>query len=182
MEEIIKRIKEDCMHQKEKNPIIIFNTLANKKYIRIHGPEHHILDGACLLTAYYNAGGSIDLNNALDEIMSRGKKMPGAMCGMWGVCGAVSSLGAALSIIDNTTPLSSDSSWGKHMEYTSHTLNKLSKIGGPRCCKRDAFVSLQTAIDFINIHYPIQLETSSIICHFHDKNQQCIKTRCPFYK
>ena len=30
---------------------------ANQDYIRIHGPEHHILDGAALLTAFYNAGG-----------------------------------------------------------------------------------------------------------------------------
>ena len=32
--------------------------------------------------------------------------MPGAMCGFWGVCGAITSVGAALAIIDGTGPLS----------------------------------------------------------------------------
>ena len=69
------------------------------------------------MTAFYNAGGRIELAAALNELMKRGLQMPGATCGLWGVCGAVSSLGAALSIIDETGPLSADSSWGKHMEF-----------------------------------------------------------------
>ena len=39
---------------------------------------------------------------ALEKIMFEGLRMPGAMCGHWGVCGSISSLGAALSIINNT--------------------------------------------------------------------------------
>ena len=27
-----------------------------KDYISIHGPEHHVLDGSCFLTALHNAG------------------------------------------------------------------------------------------------------------------------------
>ncbi len=55
-----------------------------------------------MLTAYYNAGGKIELETSLNELMRRGLQMPGATCGMWGVCGAVSSMGAALAIIDGT--------------------------------------------------------------------------------
>ena len=40
---------------------VIFKQIAEKEYISIHGPEHHILDGASLLVAYKNAGGEIDL-------------------------------------------------------------------------------------------------------------------------
>ena len=50
----------------------------------MHGPEHHILDGACLLVAFKNAGGEIDLDDALNKIMIEGLRMPGAMCGFWG--------------------------------------------------------------------------------------------------
>lgn len=101
--------------EKSKNPVEIFNNIAKREFIRIHGPEHHVLDGAALLTAFYNAGGNIDLYNCLKELMKRGLQMPGATCGMWGVCGAVSSMGAALFIIDKTGPVSSDKSWGKHL-------------------------------------------------------------------
>ena len=182
MEERAKRIVEVCMQEKCRNPIEIFNNIALKNFIRIHGPEHHILDGAALLTAFYNAGGKIELSISLNELMKRGLQMPGATCGMWGVCGAVTSMGAALSIIDQTGPLSADDSWGRHMEFTSKALAGLSKVGGPRCCKRDAFICFQSAIEHINEHYEVKLEGSNIECCFSEKNEQCIKERCPFYK
>jgi len=177
-----KKIIEESLSIDSKNPIDIFKTIAAKDYIRIHGPEHHILDGVALLTAFYNAGGNLDLARALEELMKRGLAMPGATCGMWGVCGAVTSMGAALSIIDGTGPLTTDDTWGKHMQFTSKALSSLADIGGPRCCKRDAYLSFQEAIKYINDNYDVTLENSDIVCGFSSENQQCIKDRCPFYK
>ena len=182
MEDRERKIIEACLQEKSKNPVDIFFNIAHMDFVRIHGPEHHVLDGAALLTAYYNAGGKIELQTSLNELMKRGLQMPGATCGMWGVCGAVSSMGAALSIIDGTGPLSTDSTWGKHMEFTSKALCSLSQVGGPRCCKRDAFLSFQKSIEYINENYDVKLEKSSIECCFSEKNEQCIKERCPFYK
>lgn len=182
MEERAKKIIEACLDEKSTNPIEIFYHIAQKDFIRIHGPEHHVLDGAALLTAFYNAGGNMKLEESLRELMKRGMQMPGATCGMWGICGAVSSMGAALSIIDGTGPLSSDSSWGKHMEFTSKALHGLSQIGGPRCCKRDAFISFEKAIEYVNENYQVKLDRSHIECCFSERNEQCIKERCPYYK
>lgn len=112
--------------------------------------------------------------------MKRGMQMPGATCGMWGVCGAVSSMGAALSIIDGTGPISTDDSWGKHMLFTSSALQRLAEIGGPRCCKRDAFLSFEEAVKFINENYDVKLEVSNVTCDFHERNEQCIGKKCPF--
>ena len=182
MEERAKKIIDACLQETSKNPIDIFCNIAQRDFVRIHGPEHHVLDGAALLTAFHNAGGAIELQTSLNELMKRGLQMPGATCGMWGVCGAVSSLGASLSIIDGTGPLSSDLSWGKHMEFTSKALCSLSRVGGPRCCKRDAFLSLQKAIEYIIENYNVRLESSRIECSFSKKNEQCIKEKCPFYK
>lgn len=147
----------------------------------MHGPEHHVLDGAALLTAYRNAGGSVDLPAALAELMSRGLQMPGAMCGRWGVCGAVASVGAALSILEQTGPLTSDDSWGSHMGYTSRALGELSRIGGPRCCKRDAYVSLLTAVDYVRDRYGVSLQKDDIVCGFYPRNAQCLGEKCPFF-
>ncbi len=177
-----KRIIEACLQEKSTNPIDIFIKIAKMDFVRIHGPEHHVLDGAALLTAFWNAGGQIDLQTSLEELMQRGLQMPGATCGMWGICGAVSSMGAALSIIDGTGPLSTDSSWGKHMEFTSKALFSLSQVGGPRCCKRDAFLAFQKAIEYVNENYNVKLESSRIECSFSEKNEQCISNKCPFYK
>lgn len=181
-EERCRKIVAACLEETSKNPIEIFKKIANQDFVRIHGPEHHILDGAALLTAFYNAGGKIELQNALEELVRRGLQMPGATCGQWGVCGAVSSMGAALSIIDGTGPLSTDDSWGKHMKFTSKALGALAEVGGPRCCKRDAFLAFQEAITFVNANYPVELDQSQISCMYSEKNQQCIQSRCPFYR
>ena len=176
-----EKIIAKCLLEKGTNPLEIFINIAQSDFIRIHGPEHHILDGAALLTAFYNAGGNIDLEESLMELTERGLQMPGASCGMWGICGAVSSMGAALSIIDGTGPLTTDASWGNHMIFTSNALKRLSEIGGPRCCKRDAYLSFEEAIKYINAHFDIHMESSNITCYFYEKNKQCIKNRCPFY-
>ncbi len=182
MEQRGKLIINECLETDSRCPIDIFVTIAKKDFIRMHGPEHHILDGAALLTAFYNAGGKIELKEALDELMKRALSMPGAMCGLWGVCGAVTALGAALSIIDGTSPLSADGSWGRHMDYTSSALLKIAKTNGPRCCKRDGFLSLKEAVKYVNENYGVVLEDREITCSFFERNEQCIGDKCPFKK
>ena len=181
MEERVKYIIDACLKTEGTNPMAIFNKVALGEPVRMHGPEHHILDGACVLTAFRNAGGNIDLKSALERLAEEGLRMPGAACGLWGVCGAVTSIGAALAIIDGTGPLSVDDSWGSHMQFTSVALKKLSEIGGPRCCKRDAIVSMQTAVEYINARYEVKLESENFRCGFSNRNEQCLKERCPFY-
>jgi len=181
LEERGQLIIEDCMKLHSTNPVQIFITLTNKDYMRIHGPEHHVLDGASILTAFFHAGGKIDLRQALEKLMAEGLRMPGATCGLWGVCGAVTSIGAALAIIDGTGPLSEDGTWGKHMEFTSKALGELARVNGPRCCKRDAFLAFEEAIKFINENYSVELTTQRVTCGFSKRNDQCIKGRCPFY-
>ena len=180
-EERGERIIRACMAETSCDPVQIFEHLARQDFIRMHGPEHHMLDGACLLTAFYNAGGSIDLEAALSKIITEGLRMPGAVCGLWGVCGAVMSIGAALAIIDKTGPLSTDDSWGSHMQYTSAALHSLSRIGGPRCCKRDAYTAMQTAVAYVNNRYKVHLSSHEIICAFYPQNAQCLGDKCPYH-
>ena len=162
------------------NPYEIFRQVASQDFVRIHGPEHHVLDGACILTAFYTAGGKIKLESSLQKLMHEGLLMPGAICGLWGVCGAVMSIGASLAIIDGTGPLSTDGSWGNHMKFTSKALEMLAEINGPRCCKRDAFLSIKAAVEFINENYDVAMEIPKIVCTFSSHNAQCIGIRCPF--
>ena len=46
-------------------------------FCHVHGPEHHVMVGAALLTAYKNARGDVDLAAALTEMMNRGESVPG---------------------------------------------------------------------------------------------------------
>lgn len=173
-------IRSVCLSANTTDPIALLLEIADSPAIRMHGPEHHVLDGACFLTAMHNAGMDFDLAAALDELIVRGKKMPGATCGQWGMCGSASSIGAAMSILCDTGPLSSDAAYQNHLRFVSRALAAIAEVGGPRCCKRNAFLSLTTAIDFVKEIYGIVLPQHPISCCFQELNKQCIHARCPF--
>jgi hypothetical protein len=149
--------------------------------ISMHGPEHHMLDGAAFLTAYCNAGGKIDLASALASLYERALTMPGATCGYWGICGSSSSVGAALAIIHQTGPLSNNDYYKDNMELTSRCLAAIGKIGGPRCCKRNAYLSISTAASFVKEKYGISMPIKPFRCAFSPRNPTCLKEKCPFY-
>jgi hypothetical protein len=182
MEEKTRFIIKECLRSVSKNPIAIAKAIMHQDFVSLHGPEHHLLDGAAFLTAYKNAGGNIDLENCLDQLAARAKTMPGGMCGFWGVCGSAASLGAALSIIHGTGPLSAGDAYKDQMEFTSLALSKIGAIGGPRCCKRNAFISLSVGIDFVKRKYGIEMEGGRTICEFSPLNSECLGDRCPFHQ
>ncbi|MEA5060965.1 MAG: DUF5714 domain-containing protein [Erysipelotrichaceae bacterium] len=182
LEERYKLIRETVIVSKSKNPIEIAKIVMANDFVNMHGPEHHFLDGAVFLVAYKNSGGDIDLDKSLQQLAMRAIEMPGGICGYWGVCGSLASIGASLSIIHDTNALSNDDFYKDHMEYTSSVLQKMSEIGGPRCCKRNAFISITTAVDFVNKKYKVEMEKDAVVCNFYRFNSDCIKNRCPFYK
>ena len=181
LEQKYQKIKEEIKFSLSTNPIEIVQLYMNKDYVNIHGPEHHFLDGAAFLVAYNNVTNSLDIEAALNKLAERSVKMPGAMCGYWGVCGSVTSIGAALSIIHETGPLSKEDYYKDHMEYTSRVIDKMSKIGGPRCCKRNAFLALKEVVLFVKEKYQIEMELDQITCYYSKLNKECIKEKCPFW-
>lgn len=168
-----------CLKEKSKNPIEILQKLMALPFCHMHGPEHHVMVGSALLTAYKNAGGDIDLNKALVEMQSRGKKVPGGACGFWGACGAGVSTGMFVSIVTGSTPLDNEA-WGLSNLMTSQALAAIGKIGGPRCCKRDSYLSIIEAVKFAKTHLGVEMELGEIKCIHSKLNTQCIGARCPF--
>ena len=49
MEMKARLIVDDIKNEEGTSPVAIFKRMAKKDYVSIHGPEHHILDGVCLL-------------------------------------------------------------------------------------------------------------------------------------
>ena len=170
-----------CMKETSKNSVVIIEKMMALPFCHMHGPEHHVMVGSALLTAYKNAGGNIDLHGALIEMMNRGKSVPGGACGFWGACGAGISTGMFISIISQSTPLSNEPFALSH-KMTAKSLEKIGEIGGPRCCKRDSFISVLSAIEFVKEHFGIEMENAEVVCHYSAQNNQCIGKRCPFSK
>ena len=169
-----------CLQETSRDPVVIMNRLMALPFCHMHGPEHHIMVGAALLTAYRNAGGDIDLEAALREMRSRGAQVPGGACGFWGACGAGISTGQFLSIVTGSTPLGKEAFALAH-KMTARSLGAIGEVGGPRCCKRDSYLSILQAIDFVAEHLGVQMDKpEAIICRHAPKNAQCISKRCPF--
>ncbi len=168
-----------CLGETSKDPIAIIERMMAMPFCHMHGPEHHVMVGAALLTAYKNAGGEVDLPQALAEMMNRGRQVPGGACGFWGACGAGISTGMFISIITDSSPLMQES-YGLSTVMTSESLNRIGEIGGPRCCKRDSYLSLLTAIDFVRDKLGVEMDKHEIVCSHSKDNNQCIGKRCPF--
>ena len=168
-----------CLKETSRNPVEIIEKMMALPFCHMHGPEHHVMVGAVLLTAYKNAGGQIELDKALSEMMNRGKSVPGGACGFWGTCGAGISSGMFVSIISGSTPLKNEPFALSHM-MTAKSLEAIGEIGGPRCCKRDSFLSILSAVDFVKENFGVEMERPAIVCKYSAQNNQCIGKRCPF--
>lgn len=169
-----------CLKEHSCNPLEIVGKMMDMPFCHTHGPEHHIMVGCALLTAYSNAGGSVDLPASLKEMISRGAKVPGGACGFWGACGAAVSTGMFMSIVTGSTPLA-EKAWGYSNLMTSQSLSRLGEIGGPRCCKRNSYISIQTAVEYVEKITGVRMEKGTVVCRHTEVNAQCIGRRCPFH-
>lgn len=168
-----------CLAETSRDPAAILEKMMALPFCHMHGPEHHVMVGAALLTAYRNAGGKLDLDAALAEMMSRGKAVPGGACGFWGACGAGLSTGMFVAIVSGSTPLAQEPFALSH-QMTARALSAIGAVGGPRCCKRDSYLSILAAVDFAREHLGVEMTRPDIVCTRSAQNNQCIGKRCPF--
>lgn len=169
-----------CLDSESDDPIEILEKMMSMEFCHMHGPEHHVMAGSALLTAYKNAGGDIDLEKALLEMFRRGKAVPGGACGFWGACGAGVSTGMFISIVTGSTPLAKEE-WGLSNKMTSAALARIGENGGPRCCKRNSYHAIKAAIEFVTENLGVHMSDKSVKCTRSDKNAQCIGKRCPYF-
>ena len=169
-----------CLREKSADPVAILEGMMALPFCHMHGPEHHVMVGAALLTAYRNAGGQLDLPRALQEMLCRGKQVPGGACGYWGACGAGLSTGMFVSIATNATPLAKEA-WGLSNRMTARALTVIGEHGGPRCCKRDSYLAITAAVDFAAEHLGVQMQLGNIRCTRCHMNNQCLGKGCPFH-
>ena len=168
-----------CLASESRNPVEILETMMEMPFCHMHGPEHHVMVGSALLTSFKNAGGGIDLPRALREMFRRGKSVPGGACGFWGACGAAVSAGIFVSIVTMASPLAVEP-WGLANLMTSRALERIGTVGGPRCCKRNSFLAVLTAVEFAKEKLGVSMETTPVICSRSTRNSECIGARCPF--
>ncbi|MDO5043778.1 MAG: DUF5714 domain-containing protein [Coriobacteriia bacterium] len=182
----VEKALELTMKSDSKNPITILNQGMRDVSFSPHGPEHHTLVGAALISAYANnvqeqKHETFNRIEALEELKNRSALVPGGTCGYWGVCGAAASVGQAASIIFGSTPLN-EKMWKHPLKLTSNALGAIADIGGCRCCKRTGYTALLEASLYIEEELGVSFEMpKQIRCAFYKRNNECIKEQCPYY-
>ena len=148
----------------------------------MHGPEHHFLVPAVLLSAYYNVTGEEDKKEEkINLAQKRAANVLGGFCGFYGDCGAAVGVGIFISVLTGSTPLSTKE-WRLSNLGTAHSLLAIAEKGGPRCCKRNSFIAIQEAVKFVKENFNVTLSISNDVkCDFNHLNKECIKEKCPFY-
>ena len=175
------RIIAHCLKSEATDPFILEKELMKLPGVLMHGPEHHLLTTAALLTAYANKKDHTDLAALLEIANSRTLEVPGAACGYWGVCGAAIGAGIFISILTETGPLSTDT-WKTTGQLTARCADVISAQGGPRCCKRDSFLALREAIRYSNEIFDTAFpEPDDMTCEFYVNNRECKGTACEFF-
>ena len=43
-------------------------------------------------------------------------------------------------------------------------------------------IAFKNGIDYVNDHYDVILQYEQMKCEFTERNEQCIKERCPFHE
>lgn len=177
----VENILAYCGTCESRDPIAIARALMADPFVHMHGPEHHVLVGAALLTAWHNSSGQGDFPAALAELARRGEQVPGGACGFWGCCGAAVSAGIFFSVAAGATPLAGES-WGLANRATAAALQAIGDIGGPRCCKRDSFTAILQAADLCRRELGVDMEIPErVVCGFFPQNRECLGRRCPYH-
>lgn len=175
-------IERYCRNTDSVSPLAMAVTLMKNPLVKMHGPEHHFLIPAVLLTVFYNlqAGKSNDLTENLGQARKRAEVVKGGFCGLWGACGAAIGAGIFVSLITGATPLS-DTERCLANGITAECLQVIAANGGPRCCKRETFWTILTAMKFVEREFGVLLPRElPEACSFSSVNKECMQGKCRF--
>ncbi|MGC8866337.1 MAG: DUF5714 domain-containing protein [Bacteroidales bacterium] len=177
-----QRILAYCLRSEDTDPVRITQNVIDNAGVMIHGPEHHFLIPAVLLTAYLNFTGQTDRKQELlEEAHKRASLIPGGFCWTNGTCAAGIGVGTFVSLITKATALSGKE-WYLSNLATAKALESIARSGGPRCCKRDTFIAIRKACEFLDELLQIKLPCDShIICRYFSLNRECTREECIFY-
>ncbi|NLO18915.1 MAG: hypothetical protein GX121_03405 [Ignavibacteria bacterium] len=178
----IEYVKMACLNYKGIDPNELAVQIMNTPTIRMHGPEHHFILPAVLATCVYNLKGRAEeLAEKLEIIEVRTKCETPDHCEYnIGNCGAAHGAGVFLSILLDRTSENEDE-WSLGNQLVAESIRRIAEMGGPRCCKRDTYISIQSAVEFLKNHFAIELPTSEAKCTFSLRNKSCKHEECIFY-
>lgn len=178
----LKVITQYCLSSDSKNPMEMARIIMKHPTMPMHGPEHHAMIAAVLVTAYKNLTDKV-ADEDIKEAIRRGATVPGGYCGLYGTDAAAIATGIAISTILRATPLTDYERRTANM-MTSRALAAIAGNMGVRCCKRSTFAAIESAAQYFKEVLGVELEhipVSKLKCEHSFRNKTCAKLECRFY-
>ena len=181
---IAPAIKQYILVSKEKDPVIMFNSVFDEidriwslsTPFPIGGGFHHYILPGVILSCLRNNGYEIT-DGDIEEGMKRGSMLAAHSCGFTGISGAAHSVGIVASIVNRITPMHDER--GGILAIAADTLIEISKFK-KRCCKRSNLAGIEQAVKYLSLHnYALPLDM--IECRFFSGNSECSGEECPYY-
>jgi hypothetical protein len=146
----------------------------------VHGVWHHALVGEIILRCLQNAGYEIS-GELIDEVIDRGRQLPGGSCGFIGACGALASASSAYAILLGSTPVATEQR-EMLLEFAAKLVARLAEVGGSRCCKKSSYAALEVARDeFAKLGFELPEEEFEGRCPFFASNDTCDGDACVYF-
>jgi len=174
---ILGLVEQICLDSNFTDPVELAQKIFDLPGLHMHGPEYHSIIPAVIVAAYENSQNNKKTRD-IQEAIKRGRDIVGGICGSHGACGAAIGVGIAYSIIHKVTPFSLEER-GAANKMTALALLEISRFGGPRCCKRDGMVAIETAAKHFD---GFAAKTNGqYVCNQFKDNKDCLKKKCPYF-
>ncbi len=175
----VKIVRHLCLHSHETDAAILMQSIRLHPHFRKHGPEHHSLVPAVILTTLRNSGYDIS-DEQINTSIDRGQTIPGGACAFLGICGAAVGVGIAFSVLVAATPYDGDTRQVVQ-QVTQKVLSRIASYNAPRCCQRDCWIALHEASKLLRNKFSTTFAISPIICEQFSENKECIHDQCPLW-
>jgi hypothetical protein len=173
-------IERSCAASEERDPVALAHELMRHPALKMHGPEHHFLVPAVLLTAHANLRGARgELPGLLAEARRRAEPVAGGFCGLQGACGAAIGAGIYVALAIGSTPLAGAKRSLANL-MTAEALQVIAGSRAARCCKRETVLALLTASRFTRRHLGLTMRAHGAPCPHSEANVDCARDACPF--
>lgn len=175
----IEIIKTVCLHSGEVDMVKIMRTIRSHPLFRIHGPEHHSMVPAVILTALRNSGHPVS-DEEIRTAVNRGETVGGGACAFLGACGAAIGAGIAISLVLKASPYDGEKRQIVQ-QVVQAVLTVIASYKAPRCCQRDSWLALKEVTEHIRKHTGKTLAVDSFACDQFSRNKECIYKICPLW-
>ncbi len=178
--EALAAIEHVCQTTADTDLIALLDEFRRHPAIPRHGPEHHVLVPALILTAYRNLGGNVT-PEMFRTAISRGQSVSGGACGSLGVCGAAAGVGIAFSLLLKASPVKPIER-RQVQRVVQEVLGELTSLEAARCCQRECWLALRKAADLSRELLPIPLQAAApLVCRQSGERPDCLQSHCPLW-